>query len=76
MSNIKRIVGFVVKAPKLAQIMLNIHELISATVLSQIFSGTGILAKVQDGRCRFRSNIKIAITLLIINMNERSIPMF
>jgi len=38
------IVGLVVKAPKLAQVMLNIHELISATVPSQIFSGTGILA--------------------------------
>ena len=45
MSNIKRIVGLVVKAPKLAQIMLNIHELTSATVPSQIFSGTEILAK-------------------------------
>jgi len=38
LSNIKRIVGLVVKTPKLAQIMLNIHELISATVPSQIFS--------------------------------------
>jgi len=34
----EKIVGLVVKAPKLAQIMLNIHELISATVPSQIFS--------------------------------------
>ena len=45
MSNIIRIVGLMVKAPKLVQIMLNIHRLISATVPSQIFSGTGILAK-------------------------------
>jgi len=41
----EKIVGLVLKAPKLAQIMLNIHELISATVPSQIFSGTGITAK-------------------------------
>jgi len=41
----EKIVGFVAKALKLAQVMLNIHELISATVPSQIFSGTGILAK-------------------------------
>jgi len=39
-SNIKRIVGLVVKAPKLAQIMLNIHELISATVPLKIWLGT------------------------------------
>jgi len=41
----EKIVGLVLKAPKLAQIMLNIHELISATVPTQIFSGTGIMAK-------------------------------
>jgi len=39
----EKIVGLVFK--KLAQIMLNIHRLISATVPSQIFSGTGIMAK-------------------------------
>ena len=63
MSNIIRIVGLVLKAPKLAEIMLNIHRLISATVPSQIFSGTGILAK--NPRWPL-SHIKIAITLLII----------
>jgi len=41
----EKIVGLVVKAPKLPQIMLNIQERISTTVPSQIFSGTGILAK-------------------------------
>jgi len=41
---VKKIVGLVLKAPKLAPIMLNIHELISATVPSQIFSGTEIMA--------------------------------
>jgi len=41
----EQIVGLAVKAQKLARIMLNIHKLISATVPSQIFSGTGILAK-------------------------------
>jgi len=41
----EKIVGLVVKAPKLAQLMLNIHELISATVPSQIFLGTGMLVK-------------------------------
>jgi len=31
---VKKIVGLVLKAPKLAQIMLNMHELISATAYS------------------------------------------
>jgi len=61
----EKIVGLVLKAPKLAQIMLNIglHELISDTAPSQIFSGTVILAKnPRWSLYRFRSNIKIAIT--------------